>query len=106
MRLVAVTPWCYRMDMTVRKLSVALDESIAVSASRAAQTAGVSLSAWLSRAAVHELALERGRQAVVAWEREHGALTKEELREADELLGKLLATSPQKTRAKRATRKG
>jgi hypothetical protein len=94
------------MDMTVRKLSVALDESIAISASRAAQTAGVSLSAWLSRAAVNELALERGRRAVVAWEREHGALTDEELREADELLGKLLAARPRKTRAKRAARKG
>jgi hypothetical protein len=70
--------------MSVRKLSVALDESIAASASRAAQTAGVSLSARLSRAAVHELALERGRRAVVAWEREHGALTPEELRDADD----------------------
>ena len=93
------------MDMSVRKLSVALDESIAVSASRAAQTAGVSLSAWLSRAAVHELALERGRRAVVAWEREHGALTREELRDADELLGRLLSASPRKRRAKRAARR-
>jgi hypothetical protein len=93
------------MDMTVRKLSVALDESIAVSASRAAQTAGVSLSAWLSRAAVHELALERGRRAVVAWEREHGALTHQELRDADELLGRLLSARPRKSRAKRAARR-
>ncbi|HXN32566.1 MAG TPA: hypothetical protein VN894_11910 [Polyangiaceae bacterium] len=91
--------------MSVRKLSVALDERIAASASRAAQTAGVSLSAWLSRAAVHELALDRGRRAVVAWEREHGALTDEELRDADELLGKLLSAGPRKSRAKRAARK-
>jgi hypothetical protein len=94
------------MVMSVRKFSVALDESVAASASRAAQTAGVSLSAWLSRAAVHELALERGRRAVVAWEREHGALTDEELRDADVLLDELLlSTSPRKSRAKRAARK-
>ena len=91
--------------MSVRKLSVALEESVAASASRAAQTAGVSLSAWLSRAAEHQLALERGRRAVVAWERDHGALTAEELRDADAVLDKLLSTSPRKTRAKRSARK-
>ncbi len=91
--------------MSVRKLSVALDESIAVSASRAARTAGVSLSAWLSRAAVHELALERGRRAVVAWESEHGALTDDELRQADAVLDELLSATPGKRRPKRPTRK-
>jgi hypothetical protein len=60
----------------------------------------------LSRAAEHQLALERGRRAVVAWEREHGALTDEELRDADVLLDELLlSTSPRKSRAKRAARK-
>ena len=91
--------------MSVRKLSVALEESVAASASRAAQTAGVSLSAWLSRAAEHQLALERGRRAVVAWERDHGALTDEELRDADAVLDKLLSASPRKSRAKRSARK-
>lgn len=91
--------------MSVRKLSVALEESVAASASRAAQTAGVSLSAWLSRAAEHQLALERGRRAVVAWERDHGALTAEELRDADAVLDKLLSASPRKSRAKRSARK-
>jgi len=91
--------------MPVRKFSVALDESVAASASRAAQTAGVSLSAWLSHAALHELALEHGRRAVVAWEREHGALTDEELRDADTLLDQILSGSPRKSRAKRAARK-
>jgi bifunctional non-homologous end joining protein LigD len=49
--------------------------------------------------------LDRGRRAVVAWEREHGALTDEELRVADDLLGKLLSAGPRKRRAKRAARK-
>jgi hypothetical protein len=93
------------MDVPVRKFSVALDESIAVSASRAAQTAGVSLSAWLSRAAVHQLALERGRRAVVAWERQHGAFTDQELRDADELLDSILPSTPRKSRGKRSARR-
>jgi hypothetical protein len=88
--------------MAVRKLSVALDERIASSASRAAASAKVSLSAWLSRAAEHELALERGRRAVHDWEREHGALSEHELREADVVLDRLLAESSQ--RPKRALR--
>jgi hypothetical protein len=95
--------------MTVRKLSVAIDETIATSASRAAQTAGVSLSAWLSRAAEHELALERGLAAVRDWEASHGALTGDELRKADASLDALLAGKPRarpvKRRASRASRK-
>ena len=90
--------------MTVRKLSVALDEHIAASASRAAHTAGVSLSAWLSRAAEHELALEHGRREVAAWEREHGALTGEELQQADDVLEGILAARPRRRRTKGAAR--
>jgi hypothetical protein len=82
--------------MAVRKLSIALDENVAVSASQAAHTAGVSLSAWLSRATEHELALERGRRAVKAWEREHGLLTGKELREADAVLDRLLSPESRK----------
>ena len=78
-------------NMAVRKLSVALDESIAASASQAANSAGMSLSAGRSRAAEHELALERGRRAVRACEREHGALANNELRSADALLDRLLS---------------
>jgi hypothetical protein len=88
--------------MTVRKLSVALDGAVAAAATRAARSAGVSLSSWLSRAAEHELALERGRAAVRAWERDHGAFTKEEMRDADALLDRLLGqrTKRRSTRAR------
>jgi hypothetical protein len=48
---------------------------------------------------------ERGRRPVVAWERDHGALTDEELRDADAVLDKLLSASPRKSRAKRSARK-
>jgi len=92
--------------MPVAKLSVALDAHVAASASRAARSAGVSLSAWLSRAAEHELALERGRQAVAEWEREHGAFTEQEIREADALVDRLLrrAAKPPTKRRPRKTR--
>jgi len=76
--------------MTVRKLSVALDDSIATAAAEAAARAGMSLSAWLNRAAENELAIGRGLAAVSEWEAEHGELTAEELAAADKLLGRVL----------------
>jgi len=90
--------------MPVAKLSVALDPRVAASATRAARSAGVSLSAWLSRAAEHELALERGLAAVAEWERDHGPFDEHELRDADVLLDRLLDRTA-KTRTKRRTRK-
>lgn len=76
--------------MTVRKLSVALDDSTAKAAAEAAARAGMSLSAWLNRAAENELAIGRGLAAVSEWEAEHGELTAEELAAADKLLGRVL----------------
>lgn len=79
--------------MTVRKLSVALDHSIAAAAAEAAARAGLSLSAWLNRAAENELAIERGLIAVSEWEAEHGELTAAELEAADRLLDQLLSSA-------------
>ena len=81
-----VVPRCYHRTMTVRKLSVALDESVASRAADAAARSGVSLSAWLSAAAGRALVVEDGLAAVHAWELEHGALTDDELAWADTLL--------------------
>lgn len=72
--------------MAVRKLSVALDESVAERAARAAERHGLSLSAWLSAAAGRALVVEDGLAAVRAWEDEHGDLTAEELAWADTIL--------------------
>lgn len=77
--------------MTVRKLSVAIDEDVAAAAADAAERAGLSLSAWLSRAAERALTIERGIEAVRAWEQDHGPLTDEELAAADDVLDRLLA---------------
>lgn len=72
--------------MGVRKLSVALNEQVADAAAASAERQGLSLSAWLNRAAENALAIEDGLAAVAEWESEHGALTEEELRAADAAL--------------------
>ena len=70
----------------MKKLSVALEESVALGAATAAERHGVSLSAWLNAAAERALVLEDGLAAVRAWEAEHGELTAQELAWADGVL--------------------
>ncbi|CAN5743720.1 hypothetical protein BH24ACT3_BH24ACT3_01430 [soil metagenome] len=76
--------------MTVRKLSVALDGDVAEAVARAAERSGVSLSAWLNRAAENELAIEAGLDAVREWETDHGEFTVDELSAADRLLDRVI----------------
>lgn len=82
---------CYHGLMTVRKLSVALEESVAAEAAGAAERGGVSLSAWLNAAAERALLIERGLLAVAEWEAEHGELSVEELAWADSVLDRAVA---------------
>jgi len=77
--------------VTVRKLSVALDPSVADAAAEAAEREGISLSAWLSRAAERALVVERGLEGVRAWERDNGSLTDAELSDADKVLNRILS---------------
>jgi hypothetical protein len=72
--------------MGVKKLSVALDERVAEAAAASAERHGLSLSAWLNRAAANALAVEDGLAAVAEWEAEHGAFTAEEIAAADAIL--------------------
>jgi hypothetical protein len=78
--------------MAVKKLSVALDESVARGAAEAATRHGVSLSAWLNAAAERALLVEEGLAAVKAWEAEHGELTTDELAWAGRVLDGLETT--------------
>lgn len=73
-------------DMGVKKLSIALDERVAEAAAASAERHGLSLSAWLNRAAQKALALEDGLAAVAEWEAEHGPFTAEEIATADAIL--------------------
>jgi hypothetical protein len=72
--------------MGVKKLSVALDERVAEAAAASAERHGLSLSAWLNRAAQNALAIEDGLAAVAEWEAEHGPLSAEDLAAADAIL--------------------
>jgi hypothetical protein len=72
--------------MAVQKLSVALDETVAAAARAAASREGLSLSAWLSRAAEQVLRIEAGLLAVSEWEADHGPISAGEREAADRLL--------------------
>ncbi len=83
--------------MTVTKLSVALDERVAAAARVAATREGISLSAWLSRAAEHAVRVDEGLRAVAEWEAEHSPITAAERAAADSLLDTIAA--PQRAAA-------
>ena len=85
--------------MTVKKLSVAIDEDVATKAALSAAAAGLSLSAWMNRAASDALAIERGLDGVRAWEAENGELTSAELTDADRILDEVIG----RRRAQRAS---
>jgi hypothetical protein len=70
--------------MGVRKVSVSLDEKAAAAAERAAAAEGMSLSAWLSRAALRAAKIEDGLRGVAEFEAEYGLIPEEELRKAAE----------------------
>ena len=82
------------LDMGVKKLSVALDERVAEAAAASAERHGLSLSAWLNRAAQNSLAIEDGLAAVAEWEAEHGPLTADELAAADAILDAARKVAP------------
>ena len=81
-------------SMGVKKLSIALDERVAEAAAASAERHGLSLSAWLNRAAEKALAIEDGLAAVAEWEAEHGAFTAEEIAAADAVLDAARKTAP------------
>ena len=85
--------------MTVKKLSVAIDKEVAAEAALSAEAAGLSLSAWMNRAASDALATERGLIGVRAWEAENGELTSAELADADRILDEVVG----RRRSKRAS---
>jgi hypothetical protein len=83
-----VVPECYALDMTVHKISISLDDQAYRAARAAAKRDGLSLSAWLSRAAMHAAVIEDGLQAVAEFEAEYGPIPEEDRREAEALFEK------------------
>jgi hypothetical protein len=72
--------------VAVEKLSISLDAEVAAAARAAAQAAGMTLSAWLARAATEAVGVQAGLAAMREYESENGAFTDEERRWADEVL--------------------
>lgn len=72
--------------MAVQRLSLALSKDTYERALASAQRQGLSLSAWLDRAAASALCIEDGLVAVAEWEADNGSLTAEELAAADAIL--------------------
>ena len=84
MEVAAVVPWSYHRSLSsVVKRSVSLPADVFEALERQAAEDGQTVSAALADAAELWLATRRGLRAVRAWEREHGALTAEELAAAD-----------------------
>lgn len=61
------------------KRSVSLPPELADAIDKAATREGQSFSGWLAKVAAARLRLDAGRRAITDWEREHRALTPEEL---------------------------
>jgi hypothetical protein len=72
--------------MGVRKVSVSLPEEVAEAVSVAAERAGLSVSAWMTRAAAHSARVEAGLAAVAEWETEHATITPADLSRAAAVL--------------------
>lgn len=64
------------------KMAISVDPDVHAGILAAAEAEGLSVSAWLTRAARRELKIRAGLSTVAEWEAEHGALTDEELRAA------------------------
>jgi hypothetical protein len=71
----------------VRRLAIALEDDVAEAVGRAADRAGVSVSAWLNEAAVHELRFEEALPRLPERERGQPDI---DLSAAADLLGRLL----------------
>jgi len=81
------------------KRSVSLPAELAQAIDKAAADDGTSFSAWLADTAARRLRLEEGRRGLVAWEKEHGPLTPDEL--ADGLARARLALGRRGSRSRR-----
>ncbi|MGQ0804759.1 MAG: hypothetical protein ACT4PI_12970 [Actinomycetota bacterium] len=83
--------------MAVKKLSIALDADVAAAAARSAEVEGISLSAWLTRAARKALKIEAGLAGVREYEEEFGAFTEEERARARAELDRVLGPRPEQS---------
>lgn len=81
------------------KRSISLPPDLAAEIDRAAAAEGTTVSAWIASTAAHRLRLEAGRRGIAEWERQHGALTAEELADGLARARAILSRAPSKRRA-------
>jgi hypothetical protein len=74
--------------MRVDKMSISLDADLGAAIRDAARRAGRGVSGWLADAAADRLRAEALAAFLDEWEREHGALTPDELARAEQDLRK------------------
>lgn len=68
------------------KLAITVDPKIHGKILAAAMHEGVSVSAWMTSAAREALQRRAGLAAIAEWEKEHGALSAEEMKEARQVV--------------------
>jgi hypothetical protein len=66
-----------------RKRSISMPPELDQQIEAAAERAGLSYSGWLAATARKEFIIQRGLKAVAGFERDHGAFSADELREAE-----------------------
>ncbi len=81
------------------KRSISLPPELAAAIDKAAAAEGTSVSAWIAATAAHRLRLDAGRQGIADWERQHGALTSDELAEGLARARAMLGRSGSKQKA-------
>ena len=70
----------YHLLMAQRqKRSISLPADLADAIDQAATAEGTTVSAWIAETAAHRLRIDAGRKGVAEWERQHGALTPDEI---------------------------
>ena len=62
-----------------QKRSISLPSDLADAIDQAATAEGTTVSAWIADTAAHRLRIDAGRRGIADWERQHGALTPDEL---------------------------
>ena len=75
--------------MKVEKLSISLDPALGDDVRAAAERSGVSVSAWVARAAAAQLRKQALADYLADWQTKHGRITEAELAKARAELGLL-----------------
>ena len=81
------------------KLALTIDPEVYESVLAAAAREQLSVSAWMTSAARHELRRQAGLAAIAEWEQQHGALSAEEMDDARRIVRAQLRKSPKRRRS-------